>query len=151
MTCGACCAFFRVSFYWAEGDDANGTVPASLTEQYPLFTDAWVALTRKTPDVLPLQEHLAKMHSVRYMKIAPLHAETSPCQVRTAKSMKHAIVQGLNTGWLRYKQTITWFALPRLLQQSEFRFPCTTKPLLNEFFIITLIWDILHIINTILI
>ncbi|MLR39642.1 YkgJ family cysteine cluster protein, partial [Salmonella enterica subsp. enterica] len=20
MTCGACCAYFRVSFYWAEGD-----------------------------------------------------------------------------------------------------------------------------------
>ncbi|TLD77063.1 YkgJ family cysteine cluster protein [Escherichia coli] len=33
MTCGACCAFFRVSFYWAEADDAGGNVPASLTEQ----------------------------------------------------------------------------------------------------------------------
>lgn len=30
--CGACCAFFRVSFYWAEADDApGGTVPAHLT------------------------------------------------------------------------------------------------------------------------
>ncbi|EER5964904.1 YkgJ family cysteine cluster protein, partial [Escherichia coli] len=33
MTCGACCAFFRVSFYWAEADDAGGKVPVSLTEQ----------------------------------------------------------------------------------------------------------------------
>ncbi|ENO4720751.1 YkgJ family cysteine cluster protein, partial [Escherichia coli] len=33
MTCGACCAFFRVSFYWAEADDAGGNVPVSLTEQ----------------------------------------------------------------------------------------------------------------------
>lgn len=24
MTCGACCAYFRVSFYWAEADDAGG-------------------------------------------------------------------------------------------------------------------------------
>ncbi len=32
QTCGACCASFRVSFYWAEADDAPmGTVPASLT------------------------------------------------------------------------------------------------------------------------
>ncbi|MDG0857553.1 YkgJ family cysteine cluster protein [Roseateles puraquae] len=32
--CGACCAFFRVSFYWAEADDApGGTVPAGLTRQ----------------------------------------------------------------------------------------------------------------------
>jgi Fe-S-cluster containining protein len=30
--CGACCAYFRVSFYWGEGDDApGGTVPAALT------------------------------------------------------------------------------------------------------------------------
>jgi len=30
--CGACCASFRVSFYWAEADDApGGTVPAALT------------------------------------------------------------------------------------------------------------------------
>lgn len=33
LTCGACCAHFRVSFYWAEADDApGGTVPLALTE-----------------------------------------------------------------------------------------------------------------------
>lgn len=32
MSCGACCAFFRVSFYWAEADDAGGSVPVELTE-----------------------------------------------------------------------------------------------------------------------
>lgn len=32
QSCGACCAHFRVSFYWAEADDApGGTVPAALT------------------------------------------------------------------------------------------------------------------------
>ena len=32
VECGACCATFRVSFYWAEADDApGGTVPAELT------------------------------------------------------------------------------------------------------------------------
>ncbi|MFN7726459.1 MAG: YkgJ family cysteine cluster protein [Rubrivivax sp.] len=31
--CGACCAQFRVSFYWAEADDApGGTVPVALTQ-----------------------------------------------------------------------------------------------------------------------
>ena len=30
--CGACCASYRVSFYWAEADDApGGTVPVALT------------------------------------------------------------------------------------------------------------------------
>lgn len=33
QSCGACCASYRVSFYWAEADDApGGTVPAHLTE-----------------------------------------------------------------------------------------------------------------------
>lgn len=38
MTCGACCAYFRVSFYWAEASDGGGTVPVHLTEPLtPLF------------------------------------------------------------------------------------------------------------------
>ena len=31
MDCGACCAFFRVSFYWAEATDGGGRVPVELT------------------------------------------------------------------------------------------------------------------------
>ncbi|VYU78890.1 YkgJ family cysteine cluster protein [Metakosakonia massiliensis] len=37
MSCGACCAYFRVSFYWAEADDAGGLVPAELTEAVTPF------------------------------------------------------------------------------------------------------------------
>lgn len=37
MTCGACCAYFRVSFYWAEADDAGGSVPATMTEPLSPF------------------------------------------------------------------------------------------------------------------
>lgn len=34
LSCGACCAAFRVSFYWAEADDSpGGQVPAALTER----------------------------------------------------------------------------------------------------------------------
>jgi uncharacterized protein len=34
QSCGACCASFRVSFYWGEADDApGGTVPAALTRK----------------------------------------------------------------------------------------------------------------------
>jgi hypothetical protein len=33
MTCGACCAYFRVSFYWREADEASGgSVPVMLTQ-----------------------------------------------------------------------------------------------------------------------
>ena len=34
ITCGACCAHFRVSFHWSESDPSlGGTVPAELTEK----------------------------------------------------------------------------------------------------------------------
>lgn len=29
LTCGACCAYFRVSFFWGECQSAGGTVPDS--------------------------------------------------------------------------------------------------------------------------
>lgn len=33
LDCGACCAAYRVSFYWGEADDApGGWVPVALTE-----------------------------------------------------------------------------------------------------------------------
>ena len=38
MSCGACCAFFRVSFYWGELDThAAGCVPHQLTEKLNNF------------------------------------------------------------------------------------------------------------------
>ena len=34
VSCGACCAHFRVSFYWGEADEApGGIVPSALTER----------------------------------------------------------------------------------------------------------------------
>lgn len=34
LTCGACCAFYRASFYWGETDESpSGIVPAEFTEQ----------------------------------------------------------------------------------------------------------------------
>ncbi|MGL5223208.1 MAG: YkgJ family cysteine cluster protein [Plesiomonas shigelloides] len=33
VSCGACCAYFRVSFYWGETTEGGGLVPEHLTEQ----------------------------------------------------------------------------------------------------------------------
>ncbi len=38
VTCGACCAWFRVSFYWLEADpDSENPVPIELTEDLPPY------------------------------------------------------------------------------------------------------------------
>jgi Fe-S-cluster containining protein len=35
LSCGACCAHFRISLHWSEADAAlGGTVPSELTEPY---------------------------------------------------------------------------------------------------------------------
>ena len=50
LTCGACCAFFRVSFYWGETDDnPGGTVPLELTEDITPFYRAMRGTNQKNP------------------------------------------------------------------------------------------------------
>ncbi len=47
IRCGACCAFYRVSFYWSEADSSlGGTVPADFTEPLP----PWNACMKGTKD-----------------------------------------------------------------------------------------------------
>lgn len=61
------CIFPRL-FYWAEADDAGGTIPAVLTEQISPFHRCMSGTNQKNPDVLPLQEPGQKMPAARYIK-----------------------------------------------------------------------------------
>lgn len=47
LTCGACCAHFRVSFYWGECRSAGGTVPDELVEQISPYHVAMRGTTSK--------------------------------------------------------------------------------------------------------
>jgi len=55
MTCGACCAHFRVSFYWAEADDAGGAVPVELTEPLSLLMRNMRGTNAREPRCVALQ------------------------------------------------------------------------------------------------
>ncbi len=56
--CGACCVVYRISFYWAEGDDAaEGGVPVHLTERINAFR---VAMRRTGESIL----RCAALHGV---------------------------------------------------------------------------------------
>ncbi|MBJ3815554.1 YkgJ family cysteine cluster protein [Shimwellia pseudoproteus] len=63
MTCGACCAWFRVSFYWAEGDDAAGPVPAAMTEPVTPFLRCMSGTNQKSPRCTALQGEPGKQVS----------------------------------------------------------------------------------------
>lgn len=47
LTCGACCAFFRVSFYWAEAQCGGGNVPDHLTEKVNLHLSCMQGTSQK--------------------------------------------------------------------------------------------------------
>lgn len=56
LTCGACCAFYRASFYWAEANDADGgTVPVDLTEKVNDFFIAMKGMNGPKPRCIALR------------------------------------------------------------------------------------------------
>lgn len=72
LTCGACCAYFRASFYWAETDAApDGTVPAELTEKLTDFRCVMRGTDQPNPRCIALMGQIGQ--SVR-CSIHPLRA-----------------------------------------------------------------------------
>ncbi|MBF0352396.1 MAG: YkgJ family cysteine cluster protein [SAR324 cluster bacterium] len=62
VTCGACCAFFRVSFYWAECDDSEwGTVPVDRTEVISPFHRCMKGTHKKPPYCSELKGEIGKL------------------------------------------------------------------------------------------
>lgn len=55
ISCGACCAHFRVSFYWAEAQDAGGVVPTELTEPLSLLMRNMIGTNTRTPRCVALE------------------------------------------------------------------------------------------------
>lgn len=61
LGCGACCAHFRASFYWAEADDVSaGGVPAELTEKMNDFRRAMKGMSGKDPRCVALAGSVGK-------------------------------------------------------------------------------------------
>lgn len=55
LHCGACCAHFRVSFYWGECQSAGGTVPDEWVEQINPHYAALRGTTQKPIRCMNLQ------------------------------------------------------------------------------------------------
>ncbi len=53
LDCGACCATYRVSFYWAEAEALG--LPEALTEQVNAFYSCMAGTSRPAPRCLALQ------------------------------------------------------------------------------------------------
>ncbi|MFP9227811.1 YkgJ family cysteine cluster protein [Pectobacterium cacticida] len=75
MHCGACCGFFRVSFYWAEADDGGGLVPSQLTEPLTPFLCCMVGTNSKKPRCQALEGRIGDA-----VRCAIYDNRPSPCR-----------------------------------------------------------------------
>jgi uncharacterized protein len=64
LACGACCAYFRASFYWAEADDATpGGVPVEMTRKLNDHRRSMVGMDGPSPRCIALQGEIGKLVS----------------------------------------------------------------------------------------
>ncbi len=75
MSCGACCGYFRVSFYWAEAEDGGGTVPLCVTEPLTPFLRCMQGTNGKSPRCSALLGEIGKAVSCSIYLNRP-----SPCR-----------------------------------------------------------------------
>jgi len=55
VSCGACCGYYRASFYWSEADEASGgTVPVQLTEKLNDFRRVMRGTSQSDPRCVAL-------------------------------------------------------------------------------------------------
>ncbi|MEJ8675616.1 YkgJ family cysteine cluster protein [Chromobacterium amazonense] len=60
QSCGACCANFRVSFYWAEADDGGGAIPSQFTEKVNDWTRCMRGTWSNSPRCVALQGEVGR-------------------------------------------------------------------------------------------
>ena len=61
LTCGACCAFFRVSLHWSEADPVlGGTVPFELTEPLRSHERAMRGTSQAAPRCIALDADIGR-------------------------------------------------------------------------------------------
>lgn len=76
MSCGACCAAFRVAFHWSEADDApGGTVPVELTQSLRSHERAMRGTDSAQPHCIALRGTVGEACECSIYELRP-----SPCR-----------------------------------------------------------------------
>ena len=74
LSCGACCAHFRASFYWAEADDQTpGGVPVALTNKLTPHLRVMKGTDSRTPRCIALRGEIGGQ---TFCAIHPMRAST---------------------------------------------------------------------------
>jgi Fe-S-cluster containining protein len=76
LDCGACCAHFRISFYWSEADPAAGGVtPPALTTKLAPYRAMMRGTDRQTPRCVALEGEIGSRVRCTIHPLRP-----SPCR-----------------------------------------------------------------------
>ncbi len=80
LQCGACCAHFRASFYWAEADDVTPDgVPVLLTEQLSPWRRVMIGTNQPKPRCIALEGTIgAEVHCTIHPRRASVCREFTP-------------------------------------------------------------------------
>ena len=110
LSCGACCAHFRVALHWSEADPAlGGTVPSELTEPLRRHELAMRGTSRPRPRCIALDAEIGvrsrcAIHPVRPSACAAVQASWETGHA-SAQCDKARIAHGLPTltplDWIR--------------------------------------------------
>ena len=71
ITCGACCAHYRVSLHWREAEDAGGSVPTELTEDWNSMVRVMKGTLRRPSRCLALAGTVGESVSCRIYEQRP--------------------------------------------------------------------------------
>ncbi|AMB85828.1 ferredoxin [Pseudomonas agarici] len=75
LNCGACCAYFRVSFYWGECVSGGGLVPDELVTQISPSRVAMLGTEARKPRCTALKGEVGEQVSCSIY-----HQRSSPCR-----------------------------------------------------------------------
>lgn len=113
ISCGACCAHFRVSFYWTEADDAGGQVPTELTEPLNLHMRNMLGTNQRIPRCVALEGEPGQCVSCRIYEQRP-----SPCREFAVSGENGELNPACDRARARYQLAPLFSPLTMVLQQS---------------------------------
>lgn len=92
LTCGACCAYFRVSFHWSEADPAlGGRVPIELTDALRTHERVMRGTSQSQPRCIALDATSAATAAAASTTGAPLPALPCPHRWNSVSAVRNAI------------------------------------------------------------
>lgn len=130
LKCGACCAHYRVSFYWGEADPEQPcSIPLELTEQLSGFRNCMKGTNQVKPHCIALQGEIGRQVSCMIYDQRP-----TVCREFGIRH-EHGSVVSVAEDLQRCNQARQAHGLPALriggrrTQQPRSRFPIHHKPM----------------------